>query len=264
MTDAAPSLRLLIGELRVARDWARARAAPRSIPNRHGAATTDSGDAAGRTIVGNGAPVITLPGFCAGDLSMARMRANLNAAGFRASGWQLGPNLGARADTLDRIDARVRSVAAREGRPVHLVGWSLGGVFAREYAHRHPDFVASVVTMGSPFSGSPRGNNAWRLYRLVAGHSVDNPPITRHIGAKPPVPTYALWSAIDGVVAPACAMGAEHERDRAIELDCGHMGFAFVPTAIDVVAACVMEAEALRGAIKSGRGAKKSWRGAGN
>ena len=233
---AAPPLRLLIGELRVARDWARARVRPRS-------------DA--REPVGDGAPVMTLPGFCAGDVSMAQMRANLNAAGFRAKRWKLGPNLGARVDTLDRLDARVRSIVAREGRPVHLVGWSLGGVFAREYAHRQPDLIASVVTMGSPFSGSPRANNAWRLYRLIAGHSVDDPPIARHVDTKPPVPTYALWSPIDGVVAPASAMGGAHERDRAIRLDCGHMGFAFVPEAVDAVVTCVLAAEHLRAAAAS-------------
>lgn len=231
MTDRPPPIRLLLAEGRVLRDWARARVKP---------------VVAQREPVGDDAPVMTLPGFCAGDLSMAQMRRNLRAAGFRARGWGMGPNLGARPDTLERIHARVADIAEREGRAVHLVGWSLGGVMAREYAKQHPDLVAGVVTMGSPFSGSRRANHAWRLYRIVAGHSVDNPPIAFSEAPRPPMPTYALWSASDGVVAPACAHGEPHESDRAIELACGHMGFAYVQESIDAVIGCLVDAEARR------------------
>lgn len=231
MIERPPRLRLLLSELRVARDWVRARTRP---------AVVDQPDC------GDGAPVITLPGFCAGDLSMGQMRRNLRAAGFRARGWQLGPNLGARPDTIERIHARVCAVADREGRSVHLVGWSLGGVFAREYAKHFPDQVASVVTMGSPFYGSRRANHAWRLYRLIAGHSVDEPPIALHPAARPDVPTFALWSERDGVVAAHCARGTEAERDRAIQLDCGHLGFAYAPDSVAAVIACLNEAERMR------------------
>ncbi len=236
LPDQAPSLRLLLGELRAGGTWVRARLQPvtqRVIANGNGAAA-------------QGAPVITLPGFLAPDGSMAMMRQRLNAAGFQAKRWKMGFNLGARADTFDRLDARVRYVAAQAGSPVHLVGWSLGGVFAREYAKRHPDIVASVVTLGSPFSGSPRANNAWRLYQLVAGHPVDNPPVALLPDPKPPVPTYALWSRHDGVIPPAGAAGLPNERDRAIELDCVHLGFAYAPEVTRVVVTCLREAEALR------------------
>jgi pimeloyl-ACP methyl ester carboxylesterase len=111
------------------------------------------------------------------------------------------------------------------GRRVVLVGWSLGGVFAREVAKRHPDLIDKVVTLGSPFSGDPRANNAWRFYELIAGHKVDAPPIDVRPGEKPPVPTLALWSSRDGVVAPSCARGRDDESDRRVELDCSHMGF---------------------------------------
>jgi hypothetical protein len=83
-----------------------------------------------------------------------------------------------------------------------------------------------VVTLATPFSGDARANNAWRLYELVAGHKVDRPPVETDPSAKPPVPTLALWSRRDGMVAPACARGREGESDRQVELDCGHMGFA--------------------------------------
>jgi pimeloyl-ACP methyl ester carboxylesterase len=112
-----------------------------------------------------------------------------------------------------------------------LVGWSLGGLFARELAKRQPDIVAGVITMGTPFSGSPHSNNLWRLYELVAGHRVDEPPIDTVLAEKPPVPTTAMWSPRDGVVHHRCACGKPGERDRAVALRCSHMGFAFSPEA---------------------------------
>jgi pimeloyl-ACP methyl ester carboxylesterase len=228
IADRPPSLRLLIGELSVAGTWAKARLRP---------------EATLLEPVGNGAPVMTLPGFFAGDMAMAQMRRNLNAAGFRGKRWKMGANLGARADTFEQIDRRVSAIADREGRPVHLVGWSLGGIFAREYAKYHPDHVASVITMGSPFSGSRRANNAWRLYQLVARHRIDAPPIPFHPDPRPPVPTYALWSPRDGVVAPGSAAGLDSERDRAVELACVHMGFAYAPEATRAVVECLVDAE---------------------
>ena len=71
----------------------------------------------------------------------------------------------------------MRQIRERYGQKVVLVGWSLGGIFARELAKRHPEIVAKVVTMGTPFSGSPYANNAWRAYQLVTGHSVEQPPV---------------------------------------------------------------------------------------
>jgi hypothetical protein len=81
------------------------------------------------------------------------------------------------------------------------------------------------VTLGSPFSGDPRGNNVWRLYEWIAGHPVDDPPIKADLAEKPPVPTLACWSRRDGIVSIACARGLPHESDRRLELDCSHMGF---------------------------------------
>lgn len=226
--SAAPPIRMLIGELRVARDWVRARARPMPHVSKP---------------VGKGAPVITIPGFCANDLSMRQMRMTMRSAGFRARGWGMGVNTGARPDTLDELHKRVAEVFAHDGRRVHLVGWSLGGIYAREYAKRFPDYVASVITMGSPFSGSLQANNAWRLYQLVAGHAIDNPPIDFGAEQKPPVPTIALWSRRDGVVAVNSARGEAGESDQAIEVDCGHLGFAYAPEAVDTVIDCLRAIE---------------------
>lgn len=172
----------------------------------------------------DGAPLMLIPGFVATDRTTLGLQRALAEAGYRVTGWGLGMNKGVKPDTLGRIAARLEDFG--RGRKVILVGWSLGGVFAREVAKLRPDLVAKVVTLGSPFSGDPRGNNAWRLYELVAGHPVDAPPIEVETGAKPPVPTLAIWSREDGIVAPACARGEALQSDRQVELDCTHMGFA--------------------------------------
>jgi hypothetical protein len=84
--------------------------------------------------------------------------------------------------------------------------------------------VLAVATLGSPFSGDPRLNNVWRLYEWVAGHKVEAPPIPR-ISDKPAVPTLAIWSRADGIVAPAAARGAPAESDKSVEFRCSHMAF---------------------------------------
>jgi pimeloyl-ACP methyl ester carboxylesterase len=134
----------------------------------------------------------------------------------------MGWNRGVRHDTIDRLSEHLDQVS--NGAPVLLVGWSLGGLFAREVGRKHPDRVRAVVTLGSPFSGDPHQNHVWRLYEWVAKHKVDQPPVPR-ITEKPPVPHLALWSRKDGLIAPRAARGLEHERDCAVELDCSHMAF---------------------------------------
>lgn len=184
-----------------------------------------------------GRPVMVIPGFLGTDRATLGLQRALARAGYRVAGWGMGFNRGARADTLSRIAGGLEALGG--GRPVILIGWSLGGIFAREVAKARPDLVAGIVTMGTPFSGDPRANNAWRLYERVAGHPVDRPPIHADVPVKPPVPTIALWSRRDGIVPPACARGKDGERDAAIELSCTHMGFAVDPKAFPHVVAAV-------------------------
>jgi pimeloyl-ACP methyl ester carboxylesterase len=171
----------------------------------------------------DGHPLLVIPGFLASDRTTLGLQRALAHAGYRVAGWGMGMNRGARSDTLDHIIARVEEFG--RGRPVTLVGWSLGGCYAREVAKLRPDLIDRVVTLGSPFSGDLRANNAWRLYELISGHPVDRPPLEVDLEAKPPVPTLAIWSHRDGVVAPACACGTEGQSDRQVEIDCSHMGF---------------------------------------
>ncbi|HWH22731.1 MAG TPA: alpha/beta hydrolase [Allosphingosinicella sp.] len=172
----------------------------------------------------NGPPLMVIPGFLATDRTTLGLQRALARAGFRVTGWGMGLNTGVKEDTLDRIIERIEMFG--RGHAVILVGWSLGGIYAREVAKARPDLVEKVITLGSPFSGDRRNNNVWRLYERIAGHPVDDPPIKTNIAEKPPVPTLALWSRKDGIVAICAARGQPGECDGDIELSCSHMGFA--------------------------------------
>jgi len=224
--ERGPSLPLLLREVGVLADSVRGALHLRRGP---------------RHKVGGGMHVMIVPGFMVDDNRLRLLRMALNAAGFRAHRWKHGRNMGATADVIERLDARVDYLIAKSGGPIALVGWSLGGIYAREYAKRFPAKVSRVVTMGSPFSGSPRANNVWRIYELIARHPVDAPPIERHPAAKPPVPTIALWSPLDGLISPDSARGTPDERDREIELACHHMGFICAPEAIEAIKRALVE-----------------------
>jgi len=170
----------------------------------------------------DGRPALVIPGFVAHDRATLALRRALAAKGWRVQGWEMGINWGARADTVERLKHRLDEIA--EDEKILVVGWSLGGLFARELARAFPSQVLAVVTLGSPFSGDPKQNNVWRIYERIARHRVDDPPIPR-VTRKPPVPQLALWSRRDGLIAPRAARGLDDERDKAVELDCTHMAF---------------------------------------
>ncbi|WP_245648696.1 esterase/lipase family protein [Sphingomonas sanxanigenens] len=215
-----PSLSLLLAEARSFAQLAR----NRSIA--HPCAT-------GRD--GGGAPVLVLPGFLASDGSTRALRRTLTAANYHAFGWGAGRNFGVRADMLDRLDRRLDEISRIAPGKVSLIGWSLGGLYAREYAKFAPDRIDRVITLGTPFSGDMRANHAWMLYELIARHPVDRPPLRCVLTEKPPVPTFALWSSHDGVIAPASACGQAGERDHAIEVSCRHLGFTSDARALEAV-----------------------------
>lgn len=177
-------------------------------------------------------PVMLLPGFGSHPRRMRPMADALAAAGHQVHEWGLGFNLGPNPRNFSYLMRRVANIARESWHPVALVGWSLGGLFAREIARREPQMVAKVITMGTPFSGDPRANNAWRAYQVITGHSVDAPPIECDFAVKPPVPTVALWSPRDGIVQPRAAKGWPHERDRAVSIRCSHLDFASAPPVV--------------------------------
>ena len=172
-----------------------------------------------------GARILLLPGLFATDAAMRPMRMALRYAGYRAYRWGLGRNMGASADLLERLDRRLDQLQRRDGRPVILLGWSFGGLIAREYAKVAPHRVRAVITLGSPFSGDLSATMLARVYEWVAGHRVSAPPIECTLSEKPPVPTAAIWSRCDGVIPVSAARGAAGEADHRIEANCAHLAY---------------------------------------
>lgn len=180
--------------------------------------------------------VMILPGFGSNPIKMRYFARRLEDAGHTVKRWGCGYNWGFSDDLFEQLEDRLLDLNARAGEPVVLVGWSLGGLYARELAKRQPGAVDKVISMGSPFSGSLRANNVWRIYQAIAGHRVDGPKMSAQLSRKPPVETIALWSPRDGAISPRSACGYPGERDKAVALRCSHMGFSYSPEAIRAVA----------------------------
>jgi pimeloyl-ACP methyl ester carboxylesterase len=182
---------------------------------------------------GDGRTVLVIPGFLTGDLLSLRLRRTLKLAGYQAVGWELGINRGVDATLLDRLAERFDRLQA--DRPIVLVGWSLGGLYARELAKLRPGAVDRVLTLGSPFHGDPHANNVWRLYELVNRHPVEAPPLHVNLAVKPPVPTFALWTRRDGLVAPGATRGLPEQSDVQVEVACHHTDFCSHPKALAAI-----------------------------
>jgi len=185
---------------------------------------------------GDGHPVLVLPGLSADDRSTRPLRAFLRDRGYRAHGWKLGPNHGPREGMEEKMAQRLAELHQRYQRKVSLVGWSLGGVFARLLAYRAPESVRGVVTLGSPFAGEPRASNAWRLYEMLSGRSVDDWAEREWMKAPPPVPATAIFSRSDGVVAWQGCMERESPTSESIEVEGSHCGLGHNPVALYALA----------------------------
>ena len=154
-----------------------------------------------RAARGDGHPVLALPGFLASDLSMAPLRRYLTELGYDTHAWQMGRNLGGLSRMRAALRERLAAIHATTGRKVSLVGWSLGGVYARDLALHAPEMVRSVVTLGSPFANDVRATNATRLYEALSGETVgDDPVFLEAIAGDLSVPATSIYSRADGVV----------------------------------------------------------------
>jgi pimeloyl-ACP methyl ester carboxylesterase len=190
---------------------------------------------------GDGHPVLVIPGFVAGDGSTAALRRFLDQVGYDTHAWELGRNLGPRSigPEGERLIDRLETIHKTTGRAVTLIGWSLGGIMARIVAHRAPHAVRQVLTLGSPFAGSPRATNVWRAYEFLAGHRIDDPAAQAllELGARqPPVPTTSIYSRADGVVAWQNCRQRSSTTTENIEVDSSHLGLCANPAVLTIVA----------------------------
>src|SRR6187200_2175315 len=187
---------------------------------------------------GDGHPVLLLPGFLASDLSMAPMRRYLRELGYDAHAWRMGRNLGGVARMRVALRDRLAEIHAAAGRKVSIVGWSLGGVYARDLALQLPDMVRSVITLGSPFANDVRATNATRLYEALSGETVDdNPEIRQAIAGDLPVPATSIYSRTDGIVNWHTSLLRSSETAENIEVHlASHIGLGVNPAALWAVA----------------------------
>lgn len=185
---------------------------------------------------GDGHPVLVLPGLSASDSSTGLLRLYLRDIGYAAHGWRQGANHGPRPGVEDGIDARIDELQQRYGRKVSLIGWSLGGVFAREAARRAPDRVRQILTLGSPFANEPKASNAWRLYERLSGRAVEDWPGRETMKSPPPAPSTAIYSRTDGVVAWQGCRERPSATTQNIEVAGSHCGLGYNPLALHVIA----------------------------
>lgn len=187
-----------------------------------------------RAPCGDGHPVIVFPGLSASDGSTLPLRGYLQNLGYDVSGWNQGYNFGPRAGILETAKRQVIDTFEASGEKASLIGWSLGGIYARELAKALPHCVRSVITLGTPFSGSHKSTNAWRLYELISGRSIVRETENFDLPAAPPVPTTSIYSRTDGVVAWPTSVQAPCARNphtENVEVFASHIGLGMNPSA---------------------------------
>lgn len=188
---------------------------------------------------GDGHPVLVLPGLLASDVSTLILRRYLDLLGFSTHPWGLGRNTGGVYSMRDKLGKLLASVYSATGRKVSLVGWSLGGVYARDLALRMPEMVRYVVTLGSPFSGDITATNAKRVYEMVSGETIEDADLKdiQSIAGDLPVPTSSLYTRTDGIVNWRTCLVRESDKAENIEITlASHIGIGVNAAALWVVA----------------------------
>ncbi len=177
---------------------------------------------------GQGRPVLVLPGFIASDTSTIPLRILLRQLRHRPSGWGLGRNLGPRPETLQGVyDTLSEMVDIAEG-PVPVVGWSLGGVYARLVAQEHPALVEQVVSLGSPFNFATTEKSLlsplWDYLRERGTFARDQENVDLD---QIPVPSTSVFTKSDGVVAWQSCVQSPGRRAENVEVRGSHTGLGF-------------------------------------
>src|SRR5689334_24979999 len=187
---------------------------------------------------GDGHPVLVLPGLVASDVSTRPLRSFLKGKGYAVSGWRQGRNLGLRHGVQNAMVDLVQELNDTHGRKVSLVGWSLGGLYARQLAKMMPERVRSVITLGSPFASHPKATNAWRVYEMASGRRADEEDkrFGGSLSEAPPVPTTAIFSRTDGICAWQGCMEKASTKSESIEVESSHCGMGHHPAVVYAVA----------------------------
>jgi pimeloyl-ACP methyl ester carboxylesterase len=186
---------------------------------------------------GDGHAVLVLPGLLGDDGNTHTLRSFLNAQGFSAYGWGLGRNMGLRDGLEGAMIELVDRLFEEHERKVSLVGWSLGGLYARQLAKRMPEKIRLQISLGSPFAGSPKSTNAWQAYEFASGRTIDDPgPLAEGLAEAPSVPSTSIFSRSDGICAWQACLNSESPIAENIEVYGSHCGLGHHPAAAYAVA----------------------------
>lgn len=190
--------------------------------------------------VGDGHPVVVYPGLAGGSLSTAHLRRFLSESGFAVHDWEGGVNTGPSGmleEWLGSLVQRVRELRRVHGRTASLVGWSLGGVYAREVAKRCPECVRQVITLGTPFGSLAGGNHAGTVYKLLNRDKSElTPELEARLRECPPVPTTSIFSKTDGIVSWRGCLERKTESSESVEVSASHLGMGSHPQVLRIVA----------------------------
>jgi dienelactone hydrolase len=195
---------------------------------------------------GDGHPVLVLPGLLASDLSTALLRRYLTRLGYQCHAWGFGRNTGGLTRMRPQLRQRLAEIHGESGRKVSLVGWSLGGIYARDLALHMPEMVRSVLTLGSPFTGDITATNARRIYEVLSGENLENANVEdmKALSGDLPVPTTSIWSRTDGIVNWRTCLVRPSERAENIEVHlASHVGLAVNAAVLWAVADRLAQAE---------------------
>jgi len=188
---------------------------------------------------GDGHPVLVLPGFMATDKSTSPLRKHIDRLGYTTYGWDIGRNFG-KEEYLDVLTNKLSEIHALHERHVTLIGWSLGGVFARQLAKTHPDAVKQVITLGSPFRNVMQSNNASWIHQLLRGGknvSAADEKLLIDLPKPAPVPTTAIYTKEDGIVPwEYCLEKEEGPIHQNIQVRGSHIGLGFNASVLQIIA----------------------------
>jgi pimeloyl-ACP methyl ester carboxylesterase len=187
---------------------------------------------------GDGHPVLVLPGLMASDFSTRTLRGFLRDRGYRAHGWKLGRNVGASEATINAMIERLRGLRQQYERSVSIIGWSLGGIYARELARALPDLVRQVITLGSPFRDLDAVNVPRFLrHRTRRQTSIqDDASVRARLREPLSVPTTAIVSRSDAIAAWQSCCAETGPLSETLEVDSSHLGLGHHPVVLLTIA----------------------------
>jgi pimeloyl-ACP methyl ester carboxylesterase len=187
---------------------------------------------------GDGHPVIVLPGLLADDLSTRALRSVLSRIGYDVHGWGLGRNIGPTAACVKGIRDLLAQLTVKHGTSVTVIGWSLGGLFARDLARRAPDSVRQVITLGSPFRLARNSQSrATKVFDRFAHLHVEHRSLPLESAASPlPMPATSIYSHLDGIVHWQTCLDTPSSRCENIAVMASHLGLGHHPASIWAIA----------------------------